>query len=70
MNDKIKILVGYDGSESSDAMLNDLSRAGLPAEADLFVASIAEIWIPMPLSYGVETSYLDETITGVAQARQ
>jgi nucleotide-binding universal stress UspA family protein len=71
MNEKMKILIGHDGSESSDAMISDLKLAGLPAEADVFVASIAETWIPMPRSYGgVETSYVDETITGVAQARQ
>lgn len=71
MREKMKILIGYDGSESADAMLNELHRAGLPAEADVFVASIAETWIPMPRSYGgVETSYVDETISGVAQARE
>ena len=70
MDEKMKILIGYDGSESSDAMLDDLRRAGLPAEADVFVASIAEIWLPMQLNYGgVEPSYVDETISGVAQAR-
>jgi len=71
MKEKMKILIGYDGSESADAMLNELLRAGLPTDVDAFVASIAETWIPMPRSYGgVETSYVDETISGVAQARE
>jgi nucleotide-binding universal stress UspA family protein len=67
----MKILIGYDGSEYSDFALDDLQRAGLPAEADVFVATIAEMWIQMPLSYGgVETGFVDETVSGKAQASE
>ena len=41
----MKILIGYDGSKSAEAALDDLSRAGLPAEAEALVLSIAEVWI-------------------------
>lgn len=70
MAEKFKILVGYDGSEYADFALDNLRKAGLPEEADVFVATVAEMWIRMPLSYGgVETSYVDENVTGEKQAR-
>lgn len=48
MNDKKKILIGYDGSDCADAALDDLSRAGLPPEADVQILSVAEVWLPPP----------------------
>ena len=41
----MKILIGYDGSKSAEAALDDLQHAGLPAEAEALVLSIAEVWI-------------------------
>lgn len=69
MREKMKILIGYDGSESSDAMLKELHRAGLPEEASVLVASVSETFVPVPLSYGgVETSFVNEAISGAAEA--
>ena len=42
----MKILIGYDGSECADAALNDLQRAGLPAEAEVVVLTAADVFIP------------------------
>ena len=39
----MKILLGYDGSESADAALRDLKRAGLPDEAEAFIVSVADV---------------------------
>ena len=39
----MKILLGYDGSESADAALHDLKRAGLPEEADALIVSVADV---------------------------
>jgi len=36
-------LIGYDGSQSADAALVDLQRAGLPVEAEALVASVADV---------------------------
>jgi nucleotide-binding universal stress UspA family protein len=47
-----KILFGYDGSECSNNMLEDVRRAGLPAQAEAFVLSVAEHWIVPPTSFG------------------
>lgn len=44
----MKIVVAYDGSECANAALDDLRRAGLPAEAQLEVLSVVEAWLPPP----------------------
>jgi hypothetical protein len=44
----MKILIAYDGSESADKGIDNLSRAGLPSEADALVVSVAEVWLPPP----------------------
>jgi len=44
----MKILIGYDGSECADAALDDLTNAGLPAKAETYILSVAEVWLPPP----------------------
>lgn len=48
MNEKKKILIGYDGSECADAALDDLSLAGLPPDVEAQILSVAEVWLPPP----------------------
>lgn len=48
MPDKMKILIGYDGSDCAEAAVDDLQRAGLPLEAEALVLSVAEVWLPPP----------------------
>lgn len=43
-----KILIAYDGSACSDAALQDLRRAGLPAAADALVMTVADVIVPPP----------------------
>lgn len=45
---KMKILIGYDGSDCAEAALDDLQRAGLPQAAEAMVMSVNEIWLPPP----------------------
>lgn len=52
MKERMKILIGYDGSESGERMLWDLKHAGLPAEAEVIVMSVAEHWLAPPTSFG------------------
>lgn len=52
MNEQMKILIGYDGSECSEKMIWDLKRAGLPSKAEALVMSVAEHWLPAPTSFG------------------
>lgn len=44
----MKILIAYDGSNCSEAALDDLQKAGLPETADALVLSVAEVWLPPP----------------------
>jgi nucleotide-binding universal stress UspA family protein len=53
MGNKIRILVGYDGSTSADSALNDLQRAGLPREAEAVVLTVSEVWLAPPSRTGV-----------------
>lgn len=45
-NGKLKVLIPYDGSESSDTALDSLRRAGLPQELEALVA-VTQVWVPL-----------------------
>ena len=48
----VKILIGYDGSESADAALRDLQRAGLPDDAEALIVSVADVMmVPATTNY-------------------
>ena len=56
----MKILIGYDGSEASTAMLDDLRLAGLPNDIEVLVIAVAEMWLVPPPSYGLaQTNFVD-----------
>jgi nucleotide-binding universal stress UspA family protein len=42
---KLRVLIPYDGSETAEATLKDLSRAGLPRELDALIA-VTQVWLP------------------------
>jgi nucleotide-binding universal stress UspA family protein len=45
----MKILIGYDGSDSADTAIDGLQRAGLPTErVEALVVSVGEVWLPPP----------------------
>ena len=46
---KMRILIGYDGSDCSDALIGDLSRAGLPPEVEAVVLSVTDAWPSVPV---------------------
>jgi nucleotide-binding universal stress UspA family protein len=50
--ERMKILIGYDGSQCAELALADLKRAGLPPKVDALVMSVTEEWIPAPASIG------------------
>ena len=52
----MKILIGYDGSEFADAALEDLQRAGLGADVEALVMTVADVFVPMPLDEEVENT--------------
>jgi hypothetical protein len=42
----MRILIGYDGSESANAALDDLRRTGLPRAVEVLILSVAEVMAP------------------------
>jgi nucleotide-binding universal stress UspA family protein len=44
----MKVLIGYDSSESADSIFEDLKRAGLPPDTEAVVATVGEVWIQPP----------------------
>ncbi|MGH7176286.1 MAG: universal stress protein, partial [Tepidisphaeraceae bacterium] len=46
----MKLLIAYDGSEHAQAVFDDLARAGLPADAQAVVISVAEVYPRLPAS--------------------
>ncbi|HEX9422732.1 MAG TPA: hypothetical protein VF899_05775 [Pyrinomonadaceae bacterium] len=48
MSERMKILIGYKGSDCAEAALDDLKRAGLPPNAEACILSVAEVWLPPP----------------------
>jgi nucleotide-binding universal stress UspA family protein len=45
MTDPFKLLIAYDGSPGSDEAIDDLQRAGLPANVEARVLSVADTWV-------------------------
>jgi nucleotide-binding universal stress UspA family protein len=69
----MRILIGYDGSESADAVLNDLRRAGLHREAEALIVSVGEAsMMPPPSSYElVGTALTSRRVTSaIAHSRE
>ena len=70
----MRLLIGYDGSESADAALDDLRKAGLPRDVEALVVSIGEVIMP-PASISAEvvgrpvTSLVVTEALGRAEAR-
>lgn len=46
MNEKIRLLIGYDGSAYSKQALNDLRRAALPTKCEALVVSVCDAVVP------------------------
>ena len=45
-NEKLRVFIPYDGSESSDTALDNLRRAGLPQGLEALVA-VTQVWLPL-----------------------
>ncbi len=42
----MKVLIGYDGSESAAAAINELKTLGLTAETEIVIAAAGDFWMP------------------------
>lgn len=55
----MKILIGHDGSQSADAALVDLQRAGLPHDAEALIVSVADVMmVPATPAYELAAAAL------------
>lgn len=63
-----KLLIAYDGSPGADAALADLPRAGLPAELEVLVVTVADVWLP-PESEVLPTQFPSTVPPSVQTAR-
>ena len=69
MKERMRILIGYDGSEYADAAIDDLCRAGLPREATAVVLSVIESWSLAPSGFELMEG-MDELVQIKATARR
>ena len=44
----MRVLIGYDGSEHSDAAIHDLQLAGLPSDSEVLIASVGDLLMSSP----------------------
>ena len=63
----MKVLIGYDGSLSAEAALEDLRRAGLPREGEALVVSVEEV-LALPESSAADVAEIAVTSRRVASA--
>ncbi len=47
----MRILIAYDGSGYSHAVLSELQRSGLSDKAEVLIISVSEIWLSPPVKY-------------------
>lgn len=67
----MKILIAYDGSQSADAAIDGLQRAGLPSEGEALVVSVAEVWLPPPsTNEEIDDTFPLQIPAGLKRARQ
>jgi nucleotide-binding universal stress UspA family protein len=64
----MKIIIAYDGSESSDAAIDDLRRAGLPKDVDALVMSLADVFLPPPINEEIDDTFPFQVPSGVRRA--
>ncbi len=64
MNAAKRILIAYDGSDYANAALEDLKRAGLPAETEVLVVTVADVFLPPG---GFENTEIPEAVAPAVQ---
>ena len=62
---KLRVFITYDGSETAEATLTGLSRAGLSNEVEALVA-VTDVWLPLSpreiTRTGIEDGELEEVV--------
>jgi nucleotide-binding universal stress UspA family protein len=63
-----RLLIAYDGSPCAEAAMEDLPKAGLPAEMQVAVLTIADVWLPSNPT-GSEPSFPDAMSEAARKSR-
>jgi nucleotide-binding universal stress UspA family protein len=66
----MKILIGYDGSEAAAAVLEDMQHAGLPAEVEASVMSVADVFVPPPVDEVLDNTFPTYLPEGIRRAHE
>lgn len=66
----MKILIGYDGSESADAALEDLKRSGLAPGAEVLVMTVADVFVPAPINEEIDNTFPLYVPEGIRRAHE
>ncbi len=67
MNERMKILISYDGSSCAGDAIKDLPRAGMPREAEALIVAVQESWLSV--THGSETLANNTISTNSTAAR-
>jgi nucleotide-binding universal stress UspA family protein len=70
MNKKMRILIGYDGSDCANAAVEDLESAGLPKSAEALVMTMADVFVPPPINEGIDDTFPLYVPPGVKRAHK
>ena len=66
----MKILVAYDGSEAASAVFEDLRHAGLTADSEVLVMSMADVFVPPPINEAVDNTFPLYVPEGIRRAHE
>jgi len=66
----MRILIGYDGSACANGALEDLKSAGLPANAEALVMTMADVFLPPAINSEVDNTFPMYVPEGVKRAHQ
>ena len=70
MSEKMRILIGYDGSDCAEAAINDLGLAGLPDSAEAIVITVADVFVPPPIDKEIDNTFPFQVPEGVKRAHE
>jgi nucleotide-binding universal stress UspA family protein len=70
VNEPMKILIAYDGSESSDGAIDDLRHAGLPKTVDALVMTLADVFLPPQINEDADNAFPAHEPAAVRHAHQ
>lgn len=70
MAERMKIIIGYDGSDCSEVALEDLKSAGLPKHTEALVMSMADVFLPPPIDEEVDNTFPVYVPDGIKRAHE